>query len=599
MFKKLITVYNFFDQKSKRKLLLTQFIAIFSSIFETLSILSVGPLVQILSDPNSIYVDDKLVSKIYYFLNFTSFNSFLIFIIFLIFCFFLITVCFTTYNTYLITIFSQHLANDLRSNLFKFYVSQPWLYHARINSSDLTNKIITETGRVAGNIIFNILLTNSKLVTGMFIIIFLTVYNLKVSIIAITIISTMYFTIFILIKKRIERYGKSASKLHTILYKLLNESLGGIKETIIYAKQKNYYDEFKKVGGNWGNATAKILFLTLSPRNILEFLAFSIVLFFIILMVFNSDTNFNNALPSIAVYIFAGYKLLPIFQGIYQGLAQFKGNAYAIENIRHELNEGKKYSFDKEKTEIDDFNLYDECSLSMNNVSFSYTSSDKAAVKNINFQIKEKTLNFIVGPSGSGKSTLLDLILGLIFPQEGEINIGKNYLNNQNNKSWHKNIGFVGQNIFLIDDTIKNNICLNYSDKKFDIERFNMALNLSNVDKFLENTPNGIETIVGERGLKLSGGQRQRIAIARALYQNKKFLILDEATASLDGISEKFIIDKFKELSKNITIIMVTHNVKLCKNADKIFLLEEGLIRKSGVYEEMLMEDLFKKLLNE
>ena len=157
----------------------------------------------------------------------------------------------------------------------------------------------------------------------------------------------------------------------------------------------------------------------------------------------------------------------------------------------------------------------------------------------------------------------------------------------------------MGQNIFLIDDTIKNNICLSNYDKKIDIERFNRSLILSNVDKFLKNTPNGVETIVGERGLKLSGGQRQRIAIARALYQNKKFLILDEATASLDGISEKFIIDNFKELSKNITIIMVTHNVKLCKNADKNFPLDDGSIKKSGIYEEMITEDLFRKLLNE
>ena len=598
MFKKLITVYNFFNKKNKRKLLLTQFIAILSSIFETLSILSVGPLVQILSDPNSINNEDQLVSKVYNFLNFSSLDTFLLFIVFLIFIFFLITVCFTTFNTYLITVFAQHLGNDLRSNLFKFYLSQPWLYHARTNSSDLTNKIIYETGRVTNNVIFNILMTNSKLVTGLFIIIFLTVYNVKVSITAIAIISLMYFTIFVLVKKKMEGYGKSQSKLLSNLFKLLNESLGGIKETIIYGKQKIYFDDFTKVGRDWGLATAKIIFLTLSPRNILEFLAFSIVLVFIVLMVFNNETNFNNALPSIAIYIFAGYKLLPIFQGIYQGLAQFKGNAYAIENINYELNEGKKYSFEDLKRENNDFNLHDGEVLSIRNVSFSYIDSEKA-VKNINLEIKEKTLNFIVGPSGSGKSTLLDLILGLISPQVGEIIIGKNQLSKQNNKSWHKNLGYVGQNIFLIDDTIKNNICLSNYDKKIDIERFNRSLILSNVDKFLKNTPNGVETIVGERGLKLSGGQRQRIAIARALYQNKKFLILDEATASLDGISEKFIIDNFKELSKNITIIMATHNVKLCKNADKIFLLDDGSIKKSGIYEEMITEDLFRKLLNE
>ena len=163
-------------------------------------------------------------------------------------------------------------------------------------------------------------------------------------------------------------------------------------------------------------------------------------------MVFNNETNFNNALPSIAIYIFAGYKLLPIFQGIYQGLAQFKGNAYAIENINYELNEGKKYSFEDLKRENNDFNLHDGEVLSIRNVSFSYIDSEKA-VKNINLEIKEKTLNFIVGPSGSGKSTLLDLILGLISPQVGEIIIGKINLANKITNLGIK-ILVMGQNIF-------------------------------------------------------------------------------------------------------------------------------------------------------
>ena len=204
-----------------------------------------------------------------------------------------------------------------------------------------------------------------------------------------------------------------------------------------------------------------------------------------------------------------------------------------------------------------------------------------------------------MGPSGSGKSTLLDLILGLIFPQNGEIKLGKENLSKNNNKSWHQNIGYVGQNIFLFDDTIKNNICLHQDKDIIDEQRLNTALELSYVNKFLKNLPNGINSFVGEKGIKLSGGQRQRVAIARALYQDKGILILDEATASLDGIAEKYISDQLKQLSSNRTIIMVTHNVKLCKSADCIYLLNDGLIKETGNFEKLKKNELFLELLNE
>ncbi len=598
MFGKIIDIYKFFGKEEKLKLLYTQFLILIASVFEILSIFSVGPLIQILSNPNSIYDKKLFVGKLYNYLNFTSFESFILFIVIGVFTFFLISTIIITYNNYVITTFTQILGNSLRVSLYKFYIFQPWLYHSKANTADYIAKITGETGRVTNNIIFNILATNAKLVTGFFIIIFLSLYNLKVSVIAISTIGIMYGIIFWIVKNRIERYGIAQSVVLRILYKIMNESFIGIKETIIYGKKKKYLEEFSKYGKEWGLAIAKSHFLSLAPRNILEFLAFTIILFFILIMVFTGQANFNDTLPIIAIYIFAGYKLLPIFQSVYHGIAQLKGNLYALDRIQLELKKSKNYFFNKENTEIKTLGEKENKILKFNNVSFSYKKDDKA-VKNINFEIKNNTINFIVGASGAGKSTLLDLILGLIFPDSGEIYVGQNRLSSKNSELWHQNLGYVGQNIFLVDDTIKKNICLNDLNQTIDENRLNKALKLSYVDHFLKDMPDGIETLVGDRGIKLSGGQRQRVVIARALYQNKNFLILDEATASLDGIAEKFIIDELKELSKNMTIIMVTHNVKLCKYADKIYLLEGGLIKKSGNYDELMQESLFRKLLNE
>ena len=291
---------------------------------------------------------------------------------------------------------------------------------------------------------------------------------------------------------------------------------------------------------------------------------------------------------------------MPIFQSIYLGLVQIKNNIPAYDKIEKELFGSKMYNIENKNTESKKIELKDEDSIVLDNLSFSYENNGKKVVEKINIKIKKNSLNFIVGASGSGKSTILDLLLGLIFPNDGSIKIGNENLNKNNANIWHQNIGYVGQNIFLLDDTIKNNICLfsNQNDN-IDEDRLNKALKLSYVENFLNNLPDGINTIVGERGLKLSGGQRQRVAIARALYQQKNFLIFDEATASLDGIAEKFIIDQLKKLSEVKTIIMVTHNLKLCRDADIIYLLDQGKIKEFGKYNNLIKNELFLKLLND
>lgn len=599
MINKLLNIYNHFDKRLKLRLIYIQILILIASVVEILSIFSIGPLVQVLSDPNSIYDKNQLVGKFFDYFNFASYENFLAFIVLIVFTLLLISVIALTINQYILTIYAQILGNNIRASIYKFYISQPWLYHSRSNSADYTNKILQETGRVTNNIIFNILQTNSKIFIGSFILIFLAFYNIKVALIAVAFIGSMYIIIFVIIRKKIILYGKLQSQLLSEIFKIMNESFSGIKETIIYGKKKFYFDNFSKIGKNWGLVIAKSHFLTLAPRQILEFLALTVILSSILIMVFFNQTNFNDTLPILSVYIFASYKLLPIFQSVYHGISQLKGHMYAIDNIEFELIESNKYNLDIE-TDLSKNNkfLKDNDTLQFNDVSFSYQETGKA-VDNINLEIKRNTLNFIVGPSGSGKSTLLDLILGLIFPKKGNVNIGLNQLTLENCKYWHQNIGYVGQNIFLVDDTIKKNICLTEPNQAIDEKKFNRALNLSYVSTFIKDMPEGVETLVGEKGIKLSGGQRQRVAMARALYQDKKIMILDEATASLDGIAEKFIIDQLKELSKNTTIVMVTHNVKLCKYADMIYLLKEGSILKAGKYDELIKEDLFVKLLNE
>ncbi len=599
MFSKIINLFRYFERKHRLKLVYVQFLMLISSIFEILAIFSIGPLIQILSNPDIIYNQDEFISKVYVYFDFSSFKSFLVFMVISIFCFLLTSTIILTVTIYYYTMFSQILGNILRTSLFKFYILQNWLYHSKSNTSEYIEKVSHETNRVTMNIILPILTTNSKLITGILIIISLTIYNPIASIVCFIFFGSIYGFIFKLVKFRITAHGMQQGKTMNEMFRVMTESFVGIKEAIIYGNQKKYYDQFLKTGARYGSSIGKVQFFTNAPRYILEFFAFSIILFFILFLVYSAQTDFKEALPILAIYIFAGYKLLPIFQSIYTGVVYIRNGIPAYDIISKELDESKRYFFNIEKNKSELFKFKNHDSMIFKNVSFSYVDDSAKAVKDINIEIKKNTLNFIVGSSGSGKSTILDLMLGLIYPNKGEIHIGKNQLNENNSKFWHHNIGYVGQNIFLLDDTIKNNITFANENEEIDEDKFVKALKLSYVENFLNNLPDGLNTLVGERGMKLSGGQRQRVAIARALYQNKSILILDEATASLDGIAEKFIIDQLRSLSQTKTIIMVTHNVKLCRDADMIFLLNDGFVKDFGNYDKIKKDHLFLKLLNE
>ena len=288
-------------------------------------------------------------------------------------------------------------------------------------------------------------------------------------------------------------------------------------------------------------------------------MAFSIIVFSVIYTTsFGNEESFQKSLPILGIYIFAGYKLLPIFQIVYSSLLAVKANAAAVNSIYDELRGKNNIEFIKEKILSNkDFKL--ENKIELRNVSYFYKDVARPAIKNISLNIPANSFISIVGPSGAGKSTVLDILLGLLTPKQGEIFIDGVPLSS-NMERYQQNISYVGQNIFLHNKTIKQNICFGLNQNEIDEKKFLNALEASNLSRLIDELPDGVNTMVGERGIKISGGQQQRVAIARALYLDRGIIILDEATSSLDGISENNILKRLKLFAENYqkTIIMVT-----------------------------------------
>ena len=593
-------IYYCLDLKYKKKLFLIQILLLFAAILELITVFSIAPLIQLISNLEILNDSSQFITKVYIFFKIESHSEFLKIISICIFFIFFINFILALSASYIIEKFAQEFGNFLKLKIFKILSLQSWLDHSRRDLSTYVNLIIHETSRVSQNAVLPLMNLNAKLFSGIAIIIFIFIYNPKITIICFLIFFIFYLIIFKLVKKIIDNNGLIQSLTSQSMYKKIFETFGGIKDTILHNKQKKFHDQLNVEAKKYARATINIAFFRNSPKLFLEFIAFSIIILSIILTVSDNDeSNFKNALPLLAVYTFAGYKLLPVFQTIYYGLLSVRSSISAVDLIYKEV-EGKKdlkFKID-DSLEKNNFILNDK--IELKNISFNYLNSSKPAVTKVNLTIPANSIISIVGSSGSGKSTILDIILGLIKPQTGEVFIDDKPIN-LILENFQKKISYVAQNIFLQNESIKSNICFGLETNEIDLKKLDHAVNASNLTDLIKELPDGLETIIGERGKKISGGQQQRIAIARALYLDRDIIILDEATSSLDGISEGYIFDKLKLFAKkyNKTIIIVTHNINLTRISDLIYLIDKGSINDKGSFNDLLKNNIFLKLLNE
>ena len=600
MIKTLKKIFLLLNKEYKKKLLQSQMLLIFSAIFEMLGLISIVPLMQLISNADIINDSSHLIAKVYIYLNVSSYSNFLIIISISMLCIFFINFLLSVYSIYFTTKFAFEVGNYLKSNIFKIYSSQPWIFHSQRETSTYVNKIQNETSRISNAAILPLLQVNAKLITSLTIIVFIFFYNPVISTVCFFIFSIAYILLFKIIKKKIYSDGLVLSTVSEVMYKKILETFGGIKETILHKKQEKFHNEFMLEANKYAKSIVSIQFLQSSPKLFLEFIAFSIIVFSIIYTSLTGlEENLNKTLPILAVYIFAGYKILPMFQNIYFGLLSLKSCEPAIDSIYTEIIGKNNYEFTKEKSLLNkDFTL--ENKIELKDISFSYEDNNKPAIKNLSLSIPINSFVSIVGASGAGKSTVLDIILGLLTPKQGEVLIDGHSLSSIV-ENYQQNISYVGQNIFLHNDSIKNNICFGVNQNDIDEKKLSNAIKASNLLDLVNELPEGINTKIGERGVKISGGQQQRVAIARALYLDRKIIILDEATSSLDGISENNILKRLKLFSEEYkkTIIMVTHNINLTRCSDIIYLINKGSLVKSGDFITLLNNDIFKKLLNE
>lgn len=565
---------------------------IIMGLLEVVGITTVVPFIAVVSSPELIH-ENIYLSKIYKFFDFKTDKDFIVFTGVCVILVLFITNCYLAFMSWAMTYYTNMQHHRIAVRLLEHYLKQPYAFFLERNSSQLEKNILHETGRATVGVVMNSLQALSRIVSTIFLLSVLLYVNYQIALVVMLVLGGSYSVVYILVRKKISIIGLSSVEENFKLYKTADEAISGIKDIKLHGSYKRFVNQFfypSKILAKYGSQVT--LFATL-PRFLLEIVAFGGIISIVIWLVSSSNTSDTSSiLPIISLYVLTGYRLMPALQQIYAAITKIKYNLPAFESILSEFSIKTNKELDLSNGDALEFRKQ----FRMKDLSFFYENTSVKALDKININIDFNSSVAIVGSTGSGKTTLIDILLGLLHSQDGKILVDGIEINDHNIASWQKNIGYVPQSIYLIDDTIEENIAFDRRGNKVSADQVVKAAKLANLHEFIMNLPEQYKTIVGERGVRLSGGQCQRIGIARALYNDPQVLVLDEATSSLDGVTENAIMDAIKNLSHKKTIIMIAHRLTTIQECDNIYFMSNGKIIDSGNYEDLLNNKEFYRM---
>ncbi|HSP31178.1 MAG TPA: ABC transporter ATP-binding protein [Halomonas sp.] len=559
------------------------------SLAEIAGVVSIGPFMALVGDMTQLQ-GEGIMAELYRVSGIETPHAFLFWLGIGVLGVLTGAALFSMYTIWRLSMYGARVGAELSSRLYRHYMYQPWLFHASGSSSQLTNQIAQECGRITTGIINPLMQMNAKLVMATLMSIAIFIYNPLVAVAGLILFSVAYLLLYRTVRRHLIRNGKTISNAQQQRFKLMGEGFGGIKDALLLGRQPLFTERFDGACERFARAQGANQAMSHAPRYAMELVAFGSVIFLVLYLLAAHQGNLGTILPVLSVYALAGFKLLPAFQQIYTSVSQIRGNLAAFEALREDLRASAMvHSVNRGQfPEQQEGSWAPRHSIRLEKVTFTYPAKQEPALKGLDMVIPVNQIIGLVGASGSGKSTAIDLLLGLIEPSQGQLLIDDRLVTSANRRAWQNALGFVPQTIFLADSSIRENIGFGLPPDIIDDEKVRRAANLAHLDELLAELPDGLETRVGERGVQLSGGQRQRIGIARALYHDAEVLILDEATSALDGITEKSIMNAINAFSGNKTIIMIAHRLATVRQCDHIYLLSKGRVVDQGDYQSLL-----------
>ena len=581
-FKKLLSLLTPHEQKNGGLLLIMLLIM---TLLDMTGVASILPFMAVLTNPEIIETNFILNYIFEFSRSFGVQNNqeFIFALGVLVFLLLLISLLFKALTYYVQARFVYMREYTIGKRLVEGYLNQPYSWFLSRHSADLGKTILSEVQQLVNDGLRPLLELISKSMITIAIITLLIIVDIKLTLIVGFLLLGAYLIIFYSVSRFLNISGNKRLINNQLRFTTINEAFGAAKEVKLGGLEKSFINRFSNSAQIYAQTHASRMVISALPRYILEAIAFGGILL-MILYIMSKTGSFNSTLPIVSLYVFAGYRLMPAIQQIYEAFTQLTFIRPSLDKLCEDLQNLKSFNENKDQ-EILPFKK----SINLRNIHFSYPNTPRITLSELNLSISAKSTVGIVGVTGSGKTTMIDIILGLLEPQKGTLEIDGKVVTKKNIRSWQSSIGYVPQQIFLSDDTIASNIAFGLETEDINQEAVEKASKIANLHEFVINElPKKYQTKIGERGVRLSGGQRQRIGIARALYHNPQLLILDEATSALDNQTEKAVMDAINNLGKNITIILIAHRLNTIKMCDKNYILENGKIKKEAKFEEIV-----------
>jgi ATP-binding cassette, subfamily B, bacterial PglK len=580
--KKILYLFSLYEQK---RALLLLFLILIMAMLDVLGIASILPFVSVLANPSLIETNQVLIYTYQLTKGFGVSNSkeFIFFLGVLVFFFLIISLTFRAFTSYVQIRFALMREYSISKRLIEGYLYQPYIWFLNKHSADLGKNVLSEVGVIINLTILPMINFIAHSVVSIALLILLIVIDPTLALSVGMILGVCYISFFLFIKNKLSQTGSLRLSANTKRFATLVDAFGAFKEIKLGGLEDVYINRFTQSAKDYATNLSFAQVISQLPRYFVEGVAFGGMIIISIVLISRGDV-FENIAPVIALYAFAGYRLIPSLQNIYYNLVNLRHSKLSLDSLYRDLKSLKI----PEQKESATATLFLKKNITLNHIYFSYPNSQKEVLTDISLTIPAFSKVAFVGTTGSGKTTMVDIILGLLEPSRGSLNVDGILINESNKRSWQKNIGYVPQQIYLADTSVASNIAFGLEIENINQELLEKAAKISNIHEFIINElPEGYNTIVGERGIRLSGGQRQRIGIARAIYHKPQILILDEATSSLDNITEQTVINSINNLENKITIIQIAHRISTVKNCDNIFFLKKGQLIGQGTYDEL------------